>query len=97
MIRPQLENWGQDLDDLRRLATEAPHRRTRERFLALLMVATGQYNATTWAAQTERNDETILGWIHTDNEHGPERLSDRRTGGSAPFLHRNKSRRSPRQ
>ena len=27
--------WGQTPEDLRRLATSAPHRRTRERFLAL--------------------------------------------------------------
>lgn len=94
MIRPQLDKWGHGLDDLQRWTTEASHPRTRERFLALLMVATERYNATTWAAQTDRNDETILGWIHTYNEHGPERLNYRRTGGSAPFLRRHKSNRS---
>ena len=34
MIRPDVQKWGQTTDDLRRLATEAEHPRTRERFLA---------------------------------------------------------------
>jgi hypothetical protein len=42
MIRPDTAKWNQTLDDLRRLATESAHSRTRERFLALFQIATEQ-------------------------------------------------------
>src|SRR5215211_1481028 len=71
MIRPDLEKWNQSADDLRRRSTEAAHVRTRERFLALYLIATGQTNATAWAEQTGRCDECILGWVHAYNERGP--------------------------
>lgn len=64
MIRPDVAKWGQTADDLRRLAVEAPHPRTRERFLALCMIASNQTNATLWAARTGRDDESVLGWVH---------------------------------
>lgn len=86
MIRPDLEQWHQTPDDLRRLATEAAHPRTRERFLALFMIASRQANATIWAARTGRSDETVLGWVHAYNRYGPDRLTYRRTGGPAPLL-----------
>src|SRR4028119_157378 len=35
MLRVDHARWGQTPEDLRRLATSAPHRRSRERFLAL--------------------------------------------------------------
>ena len=35
MLRVEYARWGQTPADLRRLATSAPHPRTRERFLAL--------------------------------------------------------------
>ena len=40
MVRPDMQKGGQTTDDLRRLATEAAHPRTRERFLALFVLAT---------------------------------------------------------
>ena len=86
MIRPDVQKWGQTTDDLRRLATEAEHPRTRERFLALFMIAVGQSNATLWAAQIGRCDECVMGWIHKYNGCGPEAMTYRRTGGHAPFL-----------
>ena len=91
MIRPDCEKWNQSPDDFRRLATEAEHPRTRERFLALYQIATGQSNATEWAEQIGRCDESVMNWVHAYNEHGPETLTYSRTGGHAPFL------RQPRQ
>ena len=96
MIRPDVAKWGQALEDLRQLAIQAPHHRTRERFLALYMIASSQANATQWAESTGREDATVMGWVHKYNESGPNALSYRRTGGTAPFLHRNSPRRSSR-
>ncbi len=86
MVRPDMPKWGQTVDDFRRLATESAHPRTRERFLALFMIASGQSNATLWAEWIDRCDECVMGWVHTDNEHGPDAMTYRRSGGHAPFL-----------
>lgn len=93
MIRPDTAKWNQVPDDLRQLAINAEHPRTRERFLALYQIAAGQTNATQWAEQTDRCDECVLGWVHRYNEEGPEAMTYRRTGGSAPFLRRRKPSR----
>ncbi len=85
MIRPDVQKWGQTTDDLRRLATEAAHPRTRERFLALFVIAAGQSNATLWATRIGRCDECVMGWVHRYNERGPDALTYRRTGGRAPL------------
>jgi len=86
MIRVEHRKWGQSLEELRRLALRADHPRTRERFLALSLIADGTHNATTWAERYGRQDETVLGWLHTYNGKGPDALTYRRTGGAAPFL-----------
>jgi hypothetical protein len=86
MVRVEMQEWGQSLDDLRRLALQSAHPRTRERFLALSLIADSTHNATTWAAQFGRQDETVLGWVHTYNAKGPDALTYRRTGGPAPLL-----------
>jgi hypothetical protein len=100
MIRPNTAKWQQTPDDLRRLATDSAHPRTRERFLALYQIATQQTNATQWAERIGRCDECVMSWVHEYNERGPEALTYRRTGGTAPLLHRPRpnrsSRRSPR-
>ena len=75
MIRVELQKWGQSLEDLRSLALRADHPRTRERFLALSQIADGTHNATTWAARFSRQDETVLGWLHTYNTKGPDALT----------------------
>ena len=85
MIRVEMQKWGQSLEDLRRLALQAEHPRTRERFLALCLIA-GTHNATSWAAQFGRQDDTVLKWVHDYNAQGPDALTYRRTGGAAPFL-----------
>ena len=86
MIRPDFAKWGQTPDDLRRLAVEAEHVRSRERFQALYMIGTQQFIATEWAAQIGRKDQTVQGWVHQDNRAGPAALSYRHSGGRTPFL-----------
>ncbi len=96
MVRPDVQKWGQTTDELRRLATEAAHPRTRERFLALFVIAAGQSNATLWAERIGRCDECVMGWVHKYNERGPEAMAYRRTGGRAPFLRPKSPGASPR-
>jgi len=86
MVRVDMAKWGQSLEDLRRASVQTTHRRSRERFQALYLIASGRFNTTTGAAHIRRQDETVLGWVHRYNEHGPDALTYRRTGGRAPFL-----------
>ena len=86
MVRVEMQKWGQSLDDLRRLALQAEHHRTRERFLALSLIADSTHNANSWAAQFGRQDDTVLKWVHNYNAQGPDALTYRRTGGPAPLL-----------
>jgi hypothetical protein len=85
MLRPSVETWNQSVDDLRRLAVDSPHPRTRERFLALFMIASGAANASQWAARIGREDETVMNWVHRYNAAGPAAIAYRPTGGSPPF------------
>jgi hypothetical protein len=78
--------WQQTIGDLLRLARDSGHPRTRERFLALYQVATGQWSASGWAEETERRRSTVLGWVETYNERGPEAIVYRRTGGVRRFF-----------
>jgi transposase len=90
------ERWNQTLSDLRRLALTAPHARSRERFLALHEAAQGAC-ATEVAVRTGRHPQTVMGWLHGYNEHGPEALLYRRTGGrplSAPASMQPSARKS---
>jgi Helix-turn-helix domain len=88
MVRVEISQWGQTLEDLRLASVQAAHRRSRERFQALYLIASGQFSATTCAAHIGRQDETVLGWVHRYNEHGPDALTCRRTGGRSPLLTR---------
>ena len=94
MVRVDCAKWGQTPEDLRRASVEAPHARSRERFQALYLIASGLFNATACAARIGRQDETVLGWTHRYNEHGPGALAYRRSGGRAPRLRRRRSSRS---
>jgi hypothetical protein len=87
MLRIDTARWGQTPEDLRHLATSAPHPRTRERFLALYEI-TQESCATRVAPHTRRHPQTVMGWVHAYNEHGPEALAYRRTGGRPPFARR---------
>lgn len=86
MVRVDLGRWGQTVEDLRAASVDAPHPRTRERFQALYLIASGLFNATTCAAHIGRQDETVLGWVRLYNGGGPGALAYRRTGGRAPLL-----------
>lgn len=86
MLRPDYQKWNQSLDELRQLAVEAEHRRSRERYQALYMVGRGSYNATTWAKLIGRENETVQGWIHQYNEGGATAVAYRHSGGVPPFL-----------
>ena len=91
MLRVDYERWGQTPADLRHLALMPPHPRTRERLLALHDIAQGGC-ATRVAERTGRRPQTVMDWLHSYNEHGPEALSYRRTGGRPPFARRSKQR-----
>ena len=78
------ERWGQAVSDLRRLALSAVHPRSRERLLALHDIAQGGC-ATAVAERTGRRPQTVMGWVHAYNEHGPGVLAFQRTGGRPPL------------
>ena len=89
MLRVDYSRWNQTPEDLRRLATQEAHARTRERFLALYEVTQGG-GATRVAPSSLRNPQTVMKWVHWYNGGGPEALIYRKTGGRPPF-----ARRSP--
>src|SRR4051794_31826334 len=84
MLRVESARWGQTPAGLRRLATSAPHPRTRERFLALYEI-TQESCATRIAGRTHRHPQTVLEWLHLYNTGGPEALTYQRTGGRPPL------------
>jgi len=94
MVRVDCARWGQTPEDLRRTSVAAPHARSRERFQALYLIASGRFNATACAAHIGRQDETVLGWVHRYNAQGPDAVAYRRSGGRAPLLRRRRSSRS---
>ena len=85
MLRIEHEKWGQSLPDLHDRAVKAPHARTRERFMALYEIARRGTNATIWAAEVGRHFQSVQSWIHAYNEHGPDALTFRHTGGWPPL------------
>src|ERR687889_2912417 len=89
MLRVESARWGQTPEDLRQLATSAPHPRTRERFLALYEIAADSC-ATRVASRTHRHPQTVMEWVHLYNTRGPEALAYRRTGGRPPFAPRSR-------
>ena len=88
MLRPDLAKWKQTPEDLLRLAREAEHTRSQERYLALYAIGSKQSNATQWAKATGRENETVMQWIHSYNAAGPDAILYRRSGGRPPFLPR---------
>lgn len=90
MIKVETAKWGQTVEDLRRAALHAEHPRSRERFQALYLIASGQFNATTCAAHIGRQDETVLNWVHRYNRHGPQGVDYRHTGGRSPLFLRSR-------
>ena len=94
MVRPDMEKWGQSLADLRVLSVEAKDARSRERFMALYMIADKQTSACAWAREIGRTKETVLKWVHDYNRSGPEAVFYRHPGGRRPFLARSRSSNS---
>ena len=86
MLSVDHARWGQTSEDLRRLAVSAPHRRTRERFLALYDITQGSRGATRVAGRAGRHPQTVMGWLHAYTAHGPDALVYRRSGGRPPFV-----------
>jgi hypothetical protein len=84
VLRVDHGRWEQTVADLRHLALTAAHPRSRERFLALHEIAQGSC-ATAVAERTGRRAQTVMGWLHAYNEHGPEALTYQRTGGRPPL------------
>jgi hypothetical protein len=60
----------------------------------LYMISSHKTNASQWSAEIDRDDNTVMGWVHTYNTAGPEALSYQRTGGRPPFLAQNRSLKS---
>jgi Homeodomain-like domain len=85
VLRVDHGRWDQTVADLRHLALTAAHPRSRERVLALHEIAQGSC-ATAVAERTGRRAQTVMGWLHAYNEHGPEALTYQRTGGRPPFV-----------
>src|SRR3954464_6812175 len=79
--------WGQTPEDLRHLALNAPHARTRARALALFDI-TQHRCATQVAVRTGRRAHTVMDWVHAYNQGGPDALTFHRTGGRRPFFAR---------
>ena len=63
MVRPDMERWGQTVADLRVLSVEAKDARSRERFLALYMIADKRTSACAWARRkrTHQGDSPQMG------------------------------------
>ena len=97
MIRADFAKWGQSAEDMRQLSLNAPHVRSRERFQALYMIGSQQFNATEWARQIGRKNQTVMGWVHTYNTEGPESLYYQRTGGRTPLLPKRSEKKSAAQ
>jgi hypothetical protein len=84
VLRIDHDRWGQTVADLRHLALSATHPRSRERFLALHEITQGSC-ATEVAERTGRRPQSVMGWLHAYNDHGPEALVYQRSGGRPPF------------
>jgi len=94
MIRPDFEKWNQSVEDMRRLAIEAKHPRSRERFQALYIIGSQQKNASHWAKTINRQKQTVLAWVHRYNELGPVSIEYRPSGGRQAKLSPAEKKRS---
>jgi len=65
--------WGETAESLLRRAIDAPHKRLRERFLALALIALGE-PAIKVAKKLGRSRGIVEDWVHVFNAHGPDGL-----------------------
>ncbi|MEL6661087.1 MAG: helix-turn-helix domain-containing protein [Cyanobacteria bacterium J06632_3] len=84
MLKVNVDAWGQSAPELRELALQACHPRSRERLMALYEICEGK-SATTVGRETGRNPQTVMDWVHRYNEKGVEALRYRHTGGHPPL------------
>src|SRR3954463_13740844 len=82
MLRVDHARWGQTPADLRRLATNAPHPRTRERFLALYEI-TQESCATRVAAPSPPDGDGVAASLQHPRPRGYQRTGP-------PFARRSK-------
>ena len=61
-------------------------KQTATLFLALYDIVQGSRGATCVALRTGRCPQTVMGWLHACNAHGPDALVYRRSGGRPPFV-----------
>jgi transposase len=94
VIRPDFAKWQQTAEAILRLSVESSHARSRERYLALYMVGSGQSNATQWAQAIGRENATVQNWIHQYNQDGPASLAYQPSGGVPPFFAKTNARPS---
>jgi hypothetical protein len=71
--------------DLRHLALAAAHPRSRESFRGLHKIAQGSCTMTV-AERTGQRAQTVTGWQHADNEHGPDARRYQWSGGRPSFV-----------
>jgi hypothetical protein len=91
MLIPDPGRWGQSLQDLHFVALKADHPRTRERFLALYILAKDGGGASAYARSTGRDRCTVMDWVNQYNRLGPDSLVYRSTGGRRPLFQRTKA------
>ena len=73
MVRPDLQKWSLSPRQITHLSVSAPHPRTRERFLALVLIPQGQ-SAWHLCRSLGRDVHTVLKWVHDFNLDGPDAL-----------------------
>ena len=85
MLHVNYKSWDEDPQYLRDLGLNSPHKRTRERFLALYDITLGK-NAAEISKETGRHHQTVISWIHKYNNEGAENLFYQRSGSRLPLF-----------
>lgn len=89
MLRPDLQKRSLSPSRLLELSIQAPHPRTRERLLALFLLAQPPPQSTCAAHlchKLGRDVHTLLKWVHDFNAGGLPALVYRHSGGT-PLAH----------
>ena len=84
MLNVDTAKWHQDASALRELALSAAHPRSRERLMELYEICVGK-NASQVGRESGRNPQTVMEWVHSYNQDGPDALLYRRSGGHPPL------------
>ena len=94
--------WGETAESLFRRAIEAPHKRLRERYLALALIALGE-PAIKVAKKLGRSRGTVEAWVHKFNAQGLDGIEPNWKGNPGTILSeeeleqlRNAVKKSPR-